>query len=57
MLVVKNRVFINLLENLIKKLNLFLQKKKLGKNYPLKQSMNVGKYFKLIKNKTILSKV
>ena len=32
-----------------KKIKSISAKKKLGKNYPLKQSMNVGKYFKLIK--------
>ena len=33
-----------------KKIKSISAKKKLGKNYPLKQSMNVGKYFKLIRN-------
>ena len=50
MLVVKNRVFINLLKKSNKKIKSISAKKKFGKNYPLKQSMNLGKYFKLIRN-------
>ena len=33
-----------------KKIKSISAKKKFGKNYPLKQSMNLGKYFKLIRN-------
>ena len=33
-----------------KKIKSISAKKKYGKNYPLKQSMNLGKYFKLIRN-------
>ena len=33
-----------------KKIKSVSARKKLGNNYPLKQSMNVGKYFKLIRN-------
>ena len=50
MLVAKLKVFIILLKKNNKNVIKTLAKKTMGSHYPLKQSMNVNKYLKIIKN-------